>query len=155
MTSDDDQPKASRRGFFKWVAVVAVGAGVALLGAETLRSSEPGVAITTTAASSNSTPMLSSPGFDLDADDSTIKVKVMYFQMLQYVDTKVEYFVLQSPAQLGTLLSAVTVKHPSLAPVMSSMIILVDGVATVNSAPIGTPLKNGDEVVIIPSIAGG
>ncbi len=139
----------------KWMAMAAVGAGVALLGAETLlRSSVPGVASSDT-KSTNSTSLSSSPVLVGDPGVSTIKVKVRYFQMLQYVDTKEEYFVLQSPAQLGTLLSDVTAKHPSLTPVMSSMMILVDGIATLASAPAGTPLENGDEVDLIPSIAGG
>ena len=155
-THDSAGPdNTSRRRMLKWMAFAVVGAGVALLGSGSLsRTSTPGTSGSNT-GSTNSTSLFSSSSAAVSPVTSTIVVKVMYFQMLQYVDTKQEYFVLQSPAQLGTLLYDVTSRHPSLAPWISSMIILVDGVAALASAPASTPLKDGSEVDLIPSIAGG
>jgi molybdopterin converting factor small subunit len=62
-----------------------------------------------------------------------------------------EYFVLPTPATYGGLLNAVVAAHPALASMMSSMMVLVDGLV----AKSDTPLQNGDEVDFIPAMAGG
>jgi molybdopterin converting factor small subunit len=75
----------------------------------------------------------------------------MYFQMPQIPDLRQEHYTLQSPAYLRDLLSNILAKHPSLSPMIPSMMILVDGV----SAAPSTVLKEGDEVDLKPSTAGG
>ena len=75
----------------------------------------------------------------------------MYFQMPLVVDTREEYFVLQNPAYFRDLLADVLQKHPALSPMTSSMLILIDGV----HAQPSTVLRDGDEVDLIPAVAGG
>jgi len=62
-----------------------------------------------------------------------------------------EYFVLPSPATYSRLLNVVVVAHPVLSSMMSSMLVLVDGVV----AKSDTSLQDGDEVDFIPAMAGG
>ena len=82
-----------------------------------------------------------------------VTVKVIYFQMQQFVNMTDEYFQLPSPASLSNLLNAVTQRHPSLSPqMMATMMILV------NNAPatgIDPTLNDGDVVDLIPLVAGG
>ena len=82
-----------------------------------------------------------------------VTVKVIYFQMQQFVSITDEYFQLPSPASLSNLLNAVTQRHPSLsAQMMATMMILV------NNAPatgIDPTLNDGDVVDLIPLVAGG
>jgi len=80
-----------------------------------------------------------------------IKVKVMYFQMPLVLNAREEYFVLQSPAYFRDLLANILQEHPALSPMTSSMLILVDGV----HAQPTTVLRDGDEVDLIPAVAGG
>jgi len=82
-----------------------------------------------------------------------VTVKVIYFQMQQFVNMTDEYFQLPSPASLSNLLNAVTQRHPSLSPqMMATMMKLV------NNAPatgIDPTLNDGDVVDLIPLVAGG
>lgn len=80
---------------------------------------------------------------------SILYIKVVYFQMAQL--SGAESFILQSPAVLRDLLSVVISRHPSLAPMMASMWILINGTP---SKPDST-LRDGDEVNFIPLVAGG
>lgn len=67
------------------------------------------------------------------------------------VGVKEEYFVLQTPAYFSDLLAQVTQKHPTMSPMIPTMMILIDGVPASKSAS----LRNGDEVDFIPAVAGG
>ena len=80
---------------------------------------------------------------------SVLNVKVVYFQMPQYFGD--ELFVLQSPAVLRDLLSVVILRHPSLAPMMATMWILING----TPSKLDATLRDGDEVNFIPLVAGG
>ena len=82
---------------------------------------------------------------------SFLSVKVVYLQMAQYVELRDEYFVLQSTVTLKDLLVDVAKRHPSLATMMTSMWILVNGTPARST----TPLKDGDEVDLVPLVAGG
>lgn len=78
-------------------------------------------------------------------------VKVLYFQMPQLVADHQEHIVLQSPADFSELLRVVTSRHPALAGMIPSMMVLIDG----DVARASTQLKDGDEVDFIPAYAGG
>jgi molybdopterin converting factor small subunit len=82
---------------------------------------------------------------------SLLTVKVVYFQMAQYVNTGAEYFVLQAPATLRDLLTNVAERHPSLTSMIPNMWILMNGAP----AKLSAPLKDGEEVDLIPLVAGG
>jgi molybdopterin converting factor small subunit len=82
---------------------------------------------------------------------SLITVRVFYTMMAQYTDLNEEDFVLQSPAVVEDLLNTCIVRHPSLAEMMSTMLILLNGVPSRPSAP----LRDGDTVQLIPLTAGG
>lgn len=149
----------------KLMALAVCGAGLALLVGESLLkasafgevSAKPPASSSAGAlsvASASSTAVSSSSSVE-SPSVSTVRVKVVYFQMPQYVDVQQEYFVLQAPANLGDLLGDITDKHPSLSSVMPTMMILVDGVSSLASASPGTSLKDGDEVDFIPLMAGG
>jgi len=71
--------------------------------------------------------------------------------MAQYIKTSDEFIVLQNPTTLQDLLNSVTERHPSVAAMMMSMWILINGVPAKPTAP----LKDGDEVDLIPLVAGG
>jgi molybdopterin converting factor small subunit len=115
-----------RRGFLRWV----IGSAIA-------------VATTLTAA--NLIISLRRP--------ATITVKVVYFQMSQYVNVNDEFFTLQEPASICDLLNAIVLRHPSLSPkTMATMLILVNEVTATGQDYV---LKNGDKVDFIPMTAGG
>lgn len=82
-----------------------------------------------------------------------LTVKVIYFQMQQFVNIGDEYFQLPSPASLSNLLNAVTQRHSSLSPqMMATMLILVNNVP---ARGINPTLNDGDVVDLIPVVAGG
>jgi len=82
-----------------------------------------------------------------------VTVKVVYFQMQQFVNITDEYFQLPSPASLSNLLDAVTQRHSSLsAQMMATMMILVNNVPATGQDP---NLNDGDVVDLIPLVAGG
>jgi molybdopterin converting factor small subunit len=92
--------------------------------------------------------------FASSAGFSLVKVKVVYNLMARYFDTDEEYFVLQSPALLRSLLNDVRQKHPIMSSMIGdhpTMLILVNGVP---SQPTVT-LKDGDQVDFIPLFDGG
>ena len=82
-----------------------------------------------------------------------VTVKVVYFQMKQFVSVTDESFELPTPASLRTLLGTIVQRHSSLLPqMMAAMLILV------NDAPmtaLDDPLNDGDVVDFIPLVAGG
>ena len=82
---------------------------------------------------------------------SFLSVKVIYSQMAEYVSTSSEYFVLENPATLRDLLNNVAVRHPSIKMMITNMWILVNG----TPAKLNDPLKDGEEVDLIPLVAGG
>jgi molybdopterin converting factor small subunit len=82
---------------------------------------------------------------------SLITVRVYYSMMGQYVDVDEENFVLQSPATLQTLIDTCILRHPSVAQMVGTMFILLDGAPSRPSAA----LREGDTVQFIPMVAGG
>ena len=87
----------------------------------------------------------------LNGRASLITVKAYYTMMAQYIDISEEVFVLQSPAILQDLLNTCIVRHPPMAQMRGTMLILLDGSP---SRP-GATLRDGDRVQFIPLIAGG
>jgi molybdopterin converting factor small subunit len=84
-----------------------------------------------------------------------LTVKVIYFQMQQFVNLNDEYFDLPSPASLSNLLNAVTQRHSSLsAEMMTMMLILVNNAPPV-AGGLDFALKDGDVVDLIPLVVGG
>ncbi len=82
-----------------------------------------------------------------------VTIKVIYFQMQQFVNITDEYFQLPSPASLSNLLNAVTQKHSSLSPqMMATMMILLNNAPATGLDP---ALNDGDVVDLIPLVAGG
>jgi len=82
---------------------------------------------------------------------SLITVRVYYSMMAQYIDLDEEDFVLQSPATLRTLIDTCVLRHPSVAQMVGTMFILLDGAPSRPSAA----LRDGDTVQFIPMVAGG
>ena len=82
---------------------------------------------------------------------SLVSVKVYYTMMAQYTDLSEEDFVLQSPATIQDLFSTCILRHPWIAQMAGTMLILLDGMP---STP-ATSLKDGDTVQFIPMSAGG
>lgn len=90
---------------------------------------------------------------DLLQRPALVTVKVVYFQMQQFVSINDEYFDLPSPASLSDLLNAVTQRHASLSPeMMAIMLILVNNAPAAGQDP---TLNDGDVVDLIPLVAGG
>jgi len=139
----------SRRHLLRLVAVAAVGGGIALVGSSVLFGSKALPGGSNRAAS----PELQGDTEGMGGSSSaSVKVKVEYFQMANALPgIREEYFTLGSPAQFSQLLAAVVDEHPVISGMMPSMLVLVDGVV----ATADTPLKNGDEVDLIPAITGG
>ncbi len=160
----DDEKRISRRRLLKSALLFsAVGAGIVLLGgaARASPSAEPssksllqpslpgGSAESTSSVSSQL--QTSSAALTGTSSGSSVRVKASYFQMPQIVDVNQEYFVLQAPAYFSNLLAQVTERHPPMAPMIPTMMILIDGVPASKNAP----LRDTDEVDFIPAIAGG
>ncbi len=84
---------------------------------------------------------------------ASVTVKVIYFQMQQFVNVSDEFFELPEPASLRNLLNTIVQRHSSLSPqMMAAMLILV------NNAPVtglDSALNDGDVVDFIPLVAGG
>ena len=82
-----------------------------------------------------------------------VTVKVIYFQMQQFVNITDEYFDLPSPASLSNLLNAVTQRHSSMSPqMMATMLILVNNAPATGLDP---ALNDGNVVDLVPLVAGG
>lgn len=71
--------------------------------------------------------------------------------MAQYTNIRDEKFVVQSPAILQGVLNTITVRHPSMAQMLLTMLILLNGVPVKPNAP----LRDGDDIQLIPLSAGG
>jgi molybdopterin converting factor small subunit len=82
---------------------------------------------------------------------SLITVKVYYSMMAQYTDLDEEGFVLQGPATVQQLINTALIRHPSMAQMTGSMMVLLNGVPANASAL----LRDGDVVQFIPLSAGG
>jgi molybdopterin converting factor small subunit len=84
---------------------------------------------------------------------AVVTVKVIYFQMQQFVDLSDEYFDVPDPASLRILLNTIAQRHSSLSPqILAAMLILV------NNAPVTRldfTLNDGDFINFIPLVAGG
>lgn len=127
----------------------AIGGGIAALGSIPLfEVSKPAFGGPN---NSNVSASPVSPEGEVADTSAPIRVKVVYFQMPRLVENHQEYFVLQSPAYFAELLQDVTNKHPALAGMTPSMMILIDG----SVAKASTPLSDGDEIDFIPAFAGG
>jgi molybdopterin converting factor small subunit len=131
------------------MAFAAVGGGIALLGSGFLVNASKSASGQASQAmvSTSPAPLVAAAGSSV----ASLRVKVMYFQMSNYLSTKEEYFVLQSPAKFSQLLSSVIEKHPVLTGMIPNMMILIDGVV----AKPGTFLNEGDEIDFVPAISGG
>jgi molybdopterin converting factor small subunit len=135
----------SRRGFLRLAASIAFGAGVLLISeglasTQLLKNRAEDLAISSVA-----------PGDSTNSRASLITVKAYYTMMGQYTDLAEENFVLQSPAILQDLMNTCVVRHPSMAQMMGTMLILLDGAPSKPSAS----LRDGDIVQFIPFTAGG
>ncbi len=144
---DGDTRRKTRRRLLKTALLLsAVGGGIVVLGGASglvAGASPPSRAAVQTATQSAGSSAVSG---------APVRVKVMYFQMRQTIpDITEERFTLESPAYFGDVLKSVVEKHPVLSKMMPTMMTLVDGTP---GRP-GTLLKDGDEVDLIPAIAGG
>jgi molybdopterin converting factor small subunit len=80
------------------------------------------------------------------------KVKVLYFAQAREVTGKAaEYFFLDLPTSAGGLLGRVMESHPDLIPLKSTLRISVNRVLVEE----GVRISDGDEVGILPPVAGG
>jgi len=144
-----DAPDPSRRRALKAIAFVAVGGCVAFLASGLL--SLPGADSGSQKEVAASESQVSTQG-SANGQSGYTRVKVRYFEMSAPLPGLTqEYFVLQSPATYSGLQNAVVAAHPALASMMSSMLVLVDGLIATSD----TPLQDGDEVDFVPAIAGG
>ena len=119
-----------RRRMLRWLALVGLGGGLAVLGLGSL----------TRPAESSTSPSA-----------ETLRVKVVYFQMAQSVSVGKEYFDLRGPARVSDLMKLAIQEHPALVAMTNKMLILVEGVPANGT----TALVNGDEVDLIPTLVGG
>jgi len=82
-----------------------------------------------------------------------VNVKVIYFQMQQYVNLSEENYDLPSPASIRDLLTIIVQRHSSLSPqMMGSMLILVND-AAINR--LDSALNDGYVIDFVPLVAGG
>ena len=135
----------SRRSFLRLVGSAAVGMGIllvsnGLIGTESVKKQFEALS-----------GDLVVPNFSAPTRTSLVTVKVYYSMMAQYTDLDEEDFVLQGPATVQELMNTVLVRHPSMAGMMQTMLILLDGVAAKPTAS----LRDGDMVQFIPLSAGG
>ena len=136
---------ASRRNFLRLAATTAVGLGIFLV-SDGLISTESFRKNTQNLAGS-----LVGSSVVTESRASLITVKVYYSMMTQYINSSEEEFVLQSPATIQTLIDTCILRHPAVAQMVGTMMILLDGVPSQSTAS----LKNGDAVQFIPLSAGG
>ena len=118
-----------RRRVLRWLGLIGLGGGVVALGLGSL---------------------LEAPSL-FNVPTKTLRVKVVYFQMSQYVSVGQEYFDVPSPADIGDLMEAVVKRHPSLSGMTSSMASVVGGVPEDSTSP----LNDGEEVDLVPMMVGG
>lgn len=135
----------SRRSFLRLAGSIAVGLGLflvsgVLISTESLKKDTEGVG-----------GSLAGSKVVTNTRASLITVKVYYSMMTQYVDLSEEEFVLQSPATIQSLINTCILRHPSVAQMVGTMMILLDGVPSKPSAS----LRDGDTIQFIPLTAGG
>jgi len=138
---------SSRRGFLRLAESFAVGVGILLISG-TLSVISPEL------LKKSAEHLADSLGAQNDAANSKaslITVNVYYSMMAQYTDLSEENFVLQTPATVQDLIDTSVIRHPSMAQMVHSMLILLDGVP---SKP-GALLRNGDTIQFVPLSAGG
>ena len=135
----------SRRNFLRLAASTAVGLGIFL--------ASNGL-ISTEFLNKNTSVLAGSPigsGIATESRASLITVEVYYSMMTQYINSSEEEFVLQSPATVQTLIDTCILRHPSVAQMMGTMMILLDGVPSQPTAS----LRDRDTIQFIPLVAGG
>ena len=135
----------SRRSFLRVATSFAIGASVLLVSGEVNKLSSIRKSVETL------TNSLTVQNDSENTRASLITVKAYYTMMAQYTDLTEEDFVLQSPAILQDLMNTCVVRHPSMAQMMGTMLILLDGAPSKPSAS----LRDGDTVQFIPLTAGG
>ena len=138
----------SRRGFLRWLVYSAVGAGFFLAAGSLTELVSGGVSEQHSEKTFPSTILVNATS---NSDRSFISIKVVYMQMVQYVNASDEYFVLQDPATVRDLLGSVVQRHPMLSSMMGSMWIMINGAPS----RLGDFLKDGDEVDFLPLMTGG
>lgn len=80
------------------------------------------------------------------------RVKVLYFAAAREAAGRSdEVLHLKPPMTAGRVLDALIVNHPALAPMKKSVRIAVNH----EVVPSGKPVEDGDEVAILPPVAGG
>jgi len=134
----------SRRSFLR-LAVIGIGGAFLLVAGAPFDSSSIKKGI------DDLTDSVVAPNDSGNSRASLITVRVYYSMMAQYVALGEEEYVLQTPATLQTLIDTCIVRHPSVAEMVGTMLLLLDGVP---SRPTST-LKDGDTVQFIPMVAGG
>lgn len=134
----------SRRDFLRLAGSIAVGLSILLVydGVVDMRLKN---------GAENPLASLVTPNNAANGTASLITVKAYYTMMAQYTDLTEENFVLQSPAILQDLMNTCVVRHPSMAQMMGTMLILLDGAPSKPSAS----LRDGDIIQFIPLTAGG
>jgi len=137
-----------RRQVLRWLALVSLGGGITALGLGALLRTDASAGVEEPRTASTKTTPAENV---VNGQQSTIRIKVVYFQMSQAVTVGQEYFDLQSPARVSDLIQAATQRHPPLAEMAGQMLILVEGVPANGT----TSLKNGAEVDLIPTLVGG
>jgi molybdopterin converting factor small subunit len=135
----------SRRSFLKLAASVGISVGTVLAAGDILSKGFLQKPIMTLSESSLGSELQTSNMAALTT------VKVYYSMMSQDTSLTEEDFVLQSPATVQELIDTVIVRHPLMAQMMQTMLILLNGVATKPMAP----LVSGDVVQFIPLSIGG
>jgi hypothetical protein len=135
----------SRRPFIRRAKSIAIGAGILLVA--------DGLTKVTFLTQDERNPGTSSTvkNHSRNSRVSLLTVKVYYSMMTQYAGMIEEYFVLQSPAIVRDLLNTVVLRHPSMAQMAPTMLILFNGIP----AKPGASLRDGDELQFIPLYAGG
>jgi molybdopterin converting factor small subunit len=135
----------SRRSFLRLVGSAAVATGILLISNGVISTES----IKKQVEALSGDPVV--PNFSANSRASLVSVKVYYSMMAQYTDLDEEDFVLQGPATVQELINTVLVRHPSMAGMIQTMLVLLDGVP----AKPTSPLRDGDDVQFIPLSAGG
>jgi molybdopterin converting factor small subunit len=158
--STEEEKRASRRRLLKSALLLSAVGGLTIIAGAAMSTPEATpasrIALRTTPRNGSggaTAPTIEAPSASTPSGTSgaSVKVKVMYFQMPQTIGTKEEYFVMQNPAYFSGLRQRIVEEHPALSAMFPTMMVLVDGVPAQPS----TPLLDGDEVDLIPAIAGG
>lgn len=127
-----ESKKISRRDALKGISILSVSAALILIAGSKIRSGS---------ATNKKNP-------------TYIETKAVYFGMsVQMTGVKEEYFKLETPAHLQSLLSQIQSKHEVFVTMLPTMQIVIDGnPSTPQDNPI---LQNNSEVDFIPVFVGG